>query len=100
VNELNRRAAKDTVDQAFEQVAEAQARTVHAQTALTDFRSREKLIDPNRASVAGSDIVSQLDAQILNLRASATVWPRSPRRVRTCPPRPEDPAFEPSATRR
>ena len=82
VNELNRRAETDVVEQAKRQVAEAQARAVQAELALTQFRTREKLIDPTRASAAGTEIVTQLDAQIIALqaqRASLTALaPQSP----------------------
>ena len=82
VNTLNRRAVNDVVEQARVQVAQAQERAIHAEVALTEFRSREKLIDPTRASAAGSDIVSQLDAQIISLQAErsslAALAPQSP----------------------
>jgi capsular polysaccharide transport system permease protein len=82
INRLNQRAAADTIAQSTEQVSDAQARAIRAEAALTEFRSREKLIDPTRASAAGSDIVNQLDAQIINLEAEraslASQAPQSP----------------------
>jgi BexC/CtrB/KpsE family polysaccharide export inner-membrane protein len=82
VNELNRRSAADTIDQAAQQVTEAQGRAQRAETALTEFRSRERLIDPTRASAAGADLVAQLEAQIINLEAErnslAALAPQSP----------------------
>jgi capsular polysaccharide transport system permease protein len=82
VNELNRRAAEDAISQAVEQVGEAQGRAIRAESALTAFRSREKLIDPTRESVAGATLVNQLDAQIMNLQAErnslAALAPQSP----------------------
>ena len=82
VNQLNRRAMQDSIAQAVQQVGEAQQRATLAENALTAFRSREKLIDPTRASVAGSTLVDQLEAQIINLQAErnslAALAPQSP----------------------
>jgi capsular polysaccharide transport system permease protein len=82
VNRLNERAVNDLLAQSERQVAEAQARAVRAELALTDFRTREKLIDPTRASAAGSEIVSQLDTQIIAAQAQrsslAALAPQSP----------------------
>jgi capsular polysaccharide transport system permease protein len=82
VNQLNRRAMQDSIAQAVQQVGEAQARATQAENALTAFRSREKLIDPTRTSMAGSTLVDQLDAQIINLQAErnslAALAPQSP----------------------
>jgi capsular polysaccharide transport system permease protein len=82
VNELNQRSAQDAVGQAVQQVAQAQERAVRAENALTGFRSREKLIDPTRESAAGSNLVSQLDAQIVTMQAErsslAALAPKSP----------------------
>jgi capsular polysaccharide transport system permease protein len=82
VNQLNRRTLDDAMGQAFVQVNEAQERASRAEIALTKFRSREKLIDPTLTSTAGSDLVSQLDAQVLALKAErnslAALAPQSP----------------------
>jgi capsular polysaccharide transport system permease protein len=82
VNELNRRALTDVISQAQAQVSEAQAREVRTEVALTEFRTREKLIDPTRASTAGSDIITQIDAQVIALQAQraslAALAPQSP----------------------
>jgi capsular polysaccharide transport system permease protein len=85
VNQLNRRAMSDVVEQAQMQVTEAQQRAEQAEIALTAFRTREKLIDPTRTSAANSDIVSQLDAQLITLQAQrdslAALAPQSPELV-------------------
>lgn len=82
VNQLNRRAMNDILGQATAQVSDAQERAIRAEVALTDFRTREKLIDPTRTSAANSDIVSQLDAQVIALQAQrnslASLAPESP----------------------
>jgi capsular polysaccharide transport system permease protein len=82
VNALNRSAVNDIVEQSLRQVSEAQDRAARAEIALTNFRTREKLLDPTRASAAGSDIVAQLDAQVISLRAQrsslAALAPESP----------------------
>ena len=82
VNRLNQRAASDAVGQAVQQVVEAEQRAVTAEQVLTKFRSSEQLIDPMRDSAAGANIVSQLDTQLINLKAEraslAAQAPQSP----------------------
>jgi capsular polysaccharide transport system permease protein len=69
VNRLNERAAHDAVAEGQREVMEAQARGIAAEDALTQFRNREKLIDPSRSSVAGLELVTQLEMQLATLRA-------------------------------
>ena len=69
VNKLNDRAAEDAVDEAGRQVVEAEGQGLKAQAALTAFRNRERLIDPDRASVAGLDLLGKLEAQLVTMRA-------------------------------
>ncbi len=49
INRLNDRAAADAVAESHKRISEAEARVVAAETALTDFRNREQLIDPQRS---------------------------------------------------
>ena len=82
VNRLNDRAERDALTEARREVTEAEQRVADAQQKLTGFRNRERMIDPNRSSVAGSDLVSRLSGQLATLRAEraglAAAAPRSP----------------------
>jgi capsular polysaccharide transport system permease protein len=82
VNKLNERATADAVDEARRQVLEGEGQSLKAQAALTDFRDRERLIDPDRASVAGLDLLGKLQAQLVTMRAEraglAASAPESP----------------------
>jgi capsular polysaccharide transport system permease protein len=69
VNRLNVRAMTDAVSQTERQVEDADARGIAAQKRLTDFRNQERLIDPDKSSVADIDLLSKLELQISNLRA-------------------------------
>src|SRR5205823_2347915 len=64
------------------QVLEAQARGNAAESTLTAFRNRQRVIDPNRSSVAGLDLMGKLQAQLDNMRAEraglAASAPESP----------------------
>jgi capsular polysaccharide transport system permease protein len=82
VNRLNDRSMSDAVVQAQRQVLEAQARGNAAQNTLTAFRNRQRVIDPDRASVAGLDLMGKLQVQLDNMRAEraglAASAPESP----------------------
>jgi capsular polysaccharide transport system permease protein len=69
VNRLNVRAMSDAVSQAERQVEDAEGRGLAAQAALTNFRNQERLIDPDKSSIADIDLLSKLELQISNLRA-------------------------------
>ncbi|MGA0602281.1 chain-length determining protein [Caulobacter sp. KR2-114] len=69
VNRLNARAAQDAISEAHREVVEAEGRSLAAQQALTGFRNRERLIDPARTSMAGLDLIGQLETQLATLRA-------------------------------
>ena len=82
INRLNDRAAADAVSESHKRIAEGEARVVAAESALTDFRNREQLIDPQRSSLAGLDLVAKLEGQLADLRAQraalAAAAPDSP----------------------
>jgi capsular polysaccharide transport system permease protein len=82
VNRLNERSMADAVAQAQTQVIEAQERSVAAQATLTAFRNQERMIDPDRSSVAGSELVGKLETQLATMRAEraglAAQAPQSP----------------------
>jgi capsular polysaccharide transport system permease protein len=82
LNQLNERAADDGIEQAWVQVQTAQKRAVAVELALTNFRTREKLIDPTQASAAGTSIVNELNTQLATMQAQrnslAALAPQSP----------------------
>lgn len=82
INRLNDRSMADAVAQAERQVFEAEARVVSAESSLTAFRNRERLIDPDRSSLAGLDLLGKLEAQLATMRAEraglAASAPESP----------------------
>ncbi len=82
INQLNDRAAEDAVNDAHRRITEAEAGMIQAESALTDFRNRQQLIDPTRASLAGLDLQGKIEAQLASLRASraalAASAPQSP----------------------
>jgi len=85
INQLNDRAAADALAESHRRTTEAEARVVSAEAALTDFRNRERLIDPARSSLAGLDLVAKLEGQLAELRAQrsalAGAAPRSPQLI-------------------
>jgi len=82
VNRLNDRADQDAVVESQRRIVEAGARVETAESALTAFRNREKVIDPVRTSVGGLDLVAKLEGQVADLRAQraalAAAAPHSP----------------------
>jgi BexC/CtrB/KpsE family polysaccharide export inner-membrane protein len=69
VNRLNDRAMADAVSQAQRQVLEAETMSIDAQTTLTAFRNRERMIDPDKSSVVDLDLTGRLEGQLANMRA-------------------------------
>lgn len=82
VNQLNQRASEDAVRDARQRVAEAQARLVASQQALSAFRTREQFIDPARAAAESTQLIGSLLASAAQLRAErsqlAAEAPQSP----------------------
>jgi capsular polysaccharide transport system permease protein len=82
VNRLNVQAMTDAVRQATVQVEEARRQGEEAEAALTDFRDREKLIDPDRSSQVDLELLGRLEGQLISMRAEraglAASAPESP----------------------
>jgi BexC/CtrB/KpsE family polysaccharide export inner-membrane protein len=82
VNGLNDRAEHDAVAEAEREVAEAETRVSAAQRALTGFRSRERIVDPEASSAAGLEMIGRLSGELATLRAEraglAAAAPQSP----------------------
>jgi capsular polysaccharide transport system permease protein len=69
VNRLNDRAMADAVSQAQRQVSESEAQAIASQATLTSFRNRERMIDPDRSSVADLELLTKLETQLATMRA-------------------------------
>jgi capsular polysaccharide transport system permease protein len=82
VNRLNDRAMADSVAQALRQVSEAEVRLDQVQAELTSFRNHQQLVDPDRTSAAGVEILGKLETDLASLRAEraglAASTPESP----------------------
>ncbi|WP_029673705.1 hypothetical protein [Brevundimonas naejangsanensis] len=85
VNRLNERAAADAVRDAELAVTEATARHAEVQQLLTNFRNKERFIDPQMAAAESSQLVSgllvaaaQLRAELAQLQQSAPQSPQIP----------------------
>jgi capsular polysaccharide transport system permease protein len=82
VNRLNDRSLADAVTQAQNQVSDAEGRVVASQTALTRYRNSERLIDPEKSSVADLELIGKLESEIASLKAEraglAASAPKSP----------------------
>jgi capsular polysaccharide transport system permease protein len=69
VNRMNSRSAADAVAEARRTVEEATLRLTAAQSALTNFRNREGVIDPARSAQARGEIIGQLTITLVTLQA-------------------------------
>jgi len=83
VNRINQRLQTDTIANSLTQLHSAQQRLVEAQAALTDFRNRELIVDPNQNAVAVAELISRLSgelaatqAQITEMRAGSAASPQ------------------------
>lgn len=64
VNRLNERIREDAVKVAAEQVANDEKRLTAAELALTDFRNRELMIDPEKSSVVLAEVMKELSSNL------------------------------------
>jgi capsular polysaccharide transport system permease protein len=69
VNRLNERIHEDAVKVSAAQVQSDERRLTEAELAITDFRNRELMIDPEKSSVVLSEVMKRLSA---NLAATQT----------------------------
>jgi len=68
VNRLNDRSRKDLVRYAERDVAEAKLRARDAALALSAYRNRERIIDPERQASVSLQMVSKLQDELIALR--------------------------------
>lgn len=82
VNRLNERSAADAVREAQLTLREAQERLAAAQSRLTNFRTRERFIDPEITAREAANLIGELSVQLATLRAEraqlASTAPSSP----------------------
>jgi capsular polysaccharide transport system permease protein len=83
VNRINQRLQTDSVAQSYSELNAAQVRMIEAQSALTDFRNRELIVDPQRNAVALAELIARLSAvlgttqaQIVEMRAGTGSSPQ------------------------
>ena len=69
VNQLNRRLQEDSLRVAREEVARAEARLTAAQLAVSEFRERERSVDPTRSAGLALDNIGKLEGALAQARA-------------------------------
>lgn len=67
VNRLNERARQDALKMADAEVERMKARALAAQAALTTFRERERLVDPNQVTLAVLETIAKLSVEVATL---------------------------------
>ena len=70
INGLNERSSADAIRSALLEVETAEQRAHHALDALTQFRNREKLIDPAQVSLASLNTIESLSLTMAEANAS------------------------------
>jgi capsular polysaccharide transport system permease protein len=82
VNRLNDRADADAVAETKREIAESEAQLIQAEASLTNFRNRQRLIDPTRSSAVNLELMGKLQGDIATLQAEragiAASAPQSP----------------------
>lgn len=69
VNELNTRSARDAVVQAVRAREDASTKLAAIQKQLTDFRNRERFIDPLKTAAESSQLIGGLMSSVAQLQA-------------------------------
>jgi capsular polysaccharide transport system permease protein len=69
VTTLNARALSDQVAQAQRQVDDAENAVARAQSALTLYRTGQRIIDPDKSAAANLELIGHLQAQVDALKA-------------------------------
>lgn len=67
VNRLNERARRDAIKVADIEVERMRARALAAQSALTTFRERERLVDPSQVTLAVLETIARLSVEAATL---------------------------------
>ncbi|MDO9707385.1 capsule biosynthesis protein [Paracraurococcus lichenis] len=69
VNRLNKRLQEDGLRVAREEVQRAEARLTQAQLAISEFRERERAVDPTRSAGIAVDNIGRLEGALAQARA-------------------------------
>lgn len=77
VNRLNERAAKDAVTDAEQAVQDVTAKRALVQAQLTEFRNRERFVDPQMTAAESTQLISGLLSTAAGIRAELTEMRRS-----------------------
>lgn len=82
VNDINIRSSQAAIDEAERTVREATERLTAAQNAVTSFRNREQIVDPEHMAKASAELLGGLMSQLAGLEAErrqiARDTPQSP----------------------
>lgn len=69
INRLNERARNDNIAFAKQLVAEAENKVRDAQQLLTDFRTRERVLDPVKQGTAIIELIARMNGEVADLKA-------------------------------
>ncbi len=69
VNRLNQRIAQDTVEGSRREVARAEERIAAATQAISEFRERERALDPSRSATIAVETIGRLENQLATTRS-------------------------------
>lgn len=69
VNRLNERLQQDGLRVAREELGRAESRLAEAQLAMTDFRERERAVDPSRSAAVAVENIGRLEGALAQARA-------------------------------
>lgn len=83
VNQINRRLQTDAIANSLAELSTAQERVIGAQTALTEFRNKEMIVDPQQSAVALAELIAHfsselgaVQAQIAELKSGSSGSPQ------------------------
>ncbi len=69
VNRLNQRIVQDTVESARREVVRGEERVAAATTAISEFRERERALDPSRSASIAVDTIGRLEGLLATARS-------------------------------
>ncbi|MHC5654076.1 hypothetical protein [Celeribacter sp.] len=83
VNQMNDRARRDALDAAGELLSEAETRVIESQTAITAYRNRVLMVDPEENVSKRTELIAALTSEMVEdevlLRQLRTSSPNNPR---------------------
>ena len=69
INRINRRLQIDAVGSSVAELKSSQTRLIDAQTALTEFRNRELMLDPAKNAVALAELIAKMSVELAGTKA-------------------------------